>query len=110
MGGSITRPIEVMGGGLDPRRPSFLVAIGVFVIERDFRQGNRPLRWPGPFLTYFGFMQGEAVASARLGVNARGRVPAYAVIAAGLFALSQGERQPSTTSLQSDMPLAAPSG
>jgi adenine/guanine/hypoxanthine permease len=97
--------LEVMGGG------SILVglvlgAIGVFVIDRDFVKASA-FAFAGALLTYFGFMHGEAVGiGGGLGVTPAVAL-AYAVVAAGLFAV--GKSSASTAPISSpEMPLAVP--
>jgi adenine/guanine/hypoxanthine permease len=65
-----------------------LGAIGVFVIERDFVKASA-FAFSGAVLTYFGFMHGEAVGiGGGLGVTPTVAL-AYAVVAAGFFALGK---------------------
>ena len=65
-----------------------LGAIGVFIIERDFVKASA-FAFAGAVLTYFGFMHGEAVGiGGGLGVTPAVAL-AYAVMAAGLFALAK---------------------
>jgi AGZA family xanthine/uracil permease-like MFS transporter len=62
----------------------------VFVIERDFVKASA-FALAGAVLTYFGFMHGEAVGiGGGLGVTPAVAL-AYAVMAAGFFALSRME-------------------
>jgi AGZA family xanthine/uracil permease-like MFS transporter len=85
--GVLYRGLEVMGGG-SILGGLVLGAIGVFVIERDFAKASA-FALAGAVLTYFGFMHGEAVGiGGGLGVTPSVAL-AYAVIAAGLFALSK---------------------
>jgi AGZA family xanthine/uracil permease-like MFS transporter len=85
--GVLYRGLEVMGGG-SILAGLVLGAIGVFVIERDFAKAAA-FALAGAVLTYFGFMHGEAVGvGGGLGVTPSVAF-AYAVIAAGLFALSK---------------------
>ncbi len=65
-----------------------LGAIGVFVIDRNFPNASA-FALAGAVLTYFGFMHGEAVGiGGGFGVTP-GVALAYAVVAAGLFALAK---------------------
>ena len=76
-----------MGGG-SILAGLMLGAIGVFVIERDFVKASA-FALAGAVLTYFGFMHGEAVGiGGGFGVTPAVAL-AYAVVAAGLFALSR---------------------
>ena len=79
--------LEVMGGG-SILAGLVLGAIGVFVIERDFVKASA-FAFSGAVLTYFGFMHGEAVGiGGGLGVTPAVAL-AYAVVAAGFFAVSR---------------------
>ena len=81
--------LEVLGGG-SILAGLILGAIGVFVIERDFVKASA-FALAGAVLTYFGFMHGEAVGiGGGFGVTPAVAL-AYAVVAAGLFALSRVE-------------------
>jgi adenine/guanine/hypoxanthine permease len=85
--GVLYHGLEVMGGG-SILAGLVLGAIGVFVIERDFVKASA-FAFAGAVLTYFGFMHGEAVGTGGgLGVTP-GVALAYAVMAAGLFALGK---------------------
>ncbi len=85
--GVIYHGLEVMGGG-SILGGLILGAIGVFVIERDFTKASA-FALAGAVLTYFGFMHGEAVGiGGGLGVTPAVAF-AYAVMAAGLFALGR---------------------
>ncbi len=97
--------LEVMGGG-SILAGLILGAIGVFIIERDFIKASA-FALAGAVMTYFGFMHGEAVGiGGGLGVTP-GVAFAYAVMAAGLYAL--GKTSPSESySSHPEMPLAAP--
>src|SRR5215468_9773801 len=65
-----------------------LGAIGVFVIERDFLRASA-FALAGAVLTYFGFMHGEQVGiGGGFGVTPAVAL-AYAVVAAGFYALSK---------------------
>jgi AGZA family xanthine/uracil permease-like MFS transporter len=65
-----------------------LGAIGVFVIERDFVKASG-FAFSGAVLTYFGFMHGEAVGiGGGMGVTP-GVALAYAVVAAGFYAVGK---------------------
>jgi AGZA family xanthine/uracil permease-like MFS transporter len=94
-----------MGGG-SILAGLILGAIGVFVIERDFVRASG-FALAGAVLTYFGFMHGEAVGiGGGFGVSPSVAL-AYAVIAAGFFAL--GKYGTSTSYVpQHDLPIAAP--
>jgi AGZA family xanthine/uracil permease-like MFS transporter len=85
--GVIYHGLEVMGGG-SILAGLILGAIGVFIIERDFEKASA-FALVGAVLTYFGFMHGEAVGiGGGFGVTPSVAF-AYAVMAAGLFALSK---------------------
>jgi len=103
--GVLYHGLEVMGGRLDPRRPR---------ARRDRRIRHRArvreglrLRLSGAVLTYFGFMHGEAVGiGGGFGVTP-GVALAYAVVAAGFFAVEKFGTSTSSVS-HPEMPLAAP--
>jgi adenine/guanine/hypoxanthine permease len=103
--GVLYRGLEVMGGG-SILAGLVLGAIGVFVIERDFVKASA-FALAGAVLTYFGFMHGEAVGvGGGLGVTP-GVALAYAVVAAGFFAV--GKFGTSTSYIpQHDIPHAVP--
>ena len=103
--GVLYHGLEVMGGG-SILAGLVLGAIGVFVIERDFVRASG-FALAGAVLTYFGFMHGEAVGiGGGYGVTPSVAL-AYAVIAAGFFAL--GKYGTSTSYVpQHDLPIAAP--
>jgi AGZA family xanthine/uracil permease-like MFS transporter len=103
--GVLYHGLEVMGGG-SILAGLVLGAIGVFVIERDFVKASA-FALSGAVLTYFGFMHGEAVGiGGGLGVTP-GVALAYAVVAAGFFAVGKyGTSTDSASHVQ--MPLAAP--
>jgi AGZA family xanthine/uracil permease-like MFS transporter len=103
--GVLYHGLEVMGGG-SILAGLVLGAIGVFVIERDFMKASA-FAFSGAVLTYFGFMHGEAVGiGGGLGVTP-GVALAYAVVAAGFFAVERFGA--STDSIpHPEMPLAAP--
>ena len=85
--GVLYKGLEVLGGG-SIVAGLILGAIGVFVIERDFVKASA-FAFVGAVLTYFGFMHGEAVGiGGGLGVTP-GVALAYAVVAAGLLAISK---------------------
>jgi AGZA family xanthine/uracil permease-like MFS transporter len=85
--GVLYKGLEVLGGG-SIVAGLILGAIGVFVIERDFVKASA-FAFVGAVLTYFGFMHGEAVGiGGGLGVTP-GVALAYAVVAAGLLAVSK---------------------
>ncbi len=85
--GVLYRGLEVMGGG-SILAGLVLGAIGVFVIERDFMKASA-FALAGAVLTYFGFMHGEAVGiGGGMGVTP-GVALAYAVVAAGFFAVEK---------------------
>jgi AGZA family xanthine/uracil permease-like MFS transporter len=97
--------LEVMGGGAI-LAGLVLGAIGVFVIERDFMKASA-FALAGAVMTYFGFMHGEAVGiGGGLGVTP-GVALAYAVVAAGLFALARTSGSVAYSS-HSEVPVAAP--
>jgi adenine/guanine/hypoxanthine permease len=102
--GVIYHGLEVMGGG-SILAGLVLGAIGVFVIERDFMKASA-FALAGAVMTYFGFMHGEAVGIGRgLGVTP-GVALAYAVMAAGLFALTK--TSPNVDYSSHPEPVAAP--
>jgi AGZA family xanthine/uracil permease-like MFS transporter len=103
--GVLYHGLDVMGGG-SILTGLVLGAIGVFVIERDFVKASA-FALSGAVLTYFGFMHGEAVGiGGGLGVTPSVAL-AYAVVAAGFFAV--GKYGTSTASVSHpEMPLAAP--
>ncbi len=72
-----------MGGG-SILAGLILGAVGVFVIERDFMKASA-FALAGAVMTFFGFMHGESVG---IGVTPSVAL-AYAVMAAGLFALGR---------------------
>jgi AGZA family xanthine/uracil permease-like MFS transporter len=83
--GVLYKGLEVMGGG-SILGGLVLGAIGVFVIERDYVKASA-FALSGAVLTFFGFMHGEQV-----GLNVTPSVAlSYAVVAAGLFAVSKFE-------------------
>ena len=87
LGGVLYHGLEVMGGG-SILAGLVLGAIGVFVIERDFVKASA-FALAGAVLTYFGFMHGEAVGiGGGLGVTPSVAL-AYAVVAAGFYALGK---------------------
>jgi AGZA family xanthine/uracil permease-like MFS transporter len=97
--------LEVMGGG-SILTGLVLGAIGVFVIERDFVKASA-FALSGAVLTYFGFMHGEAVGmGGGLGVTPSVAL-AYAVVAAGFFAVGKYGTSGLPVS-HPVMPLAAP--
>jgi AGZA family xanthine/uracil permease-like MFS transporter len=103
--GVLYHGLEVMGGG-SIIAGLILGAIAVFIIERDFVKASA-FALAGSVLTYFGFMHGEAVGvGGGYGVTP-GVALAYAVIAAGFFAV--GKYGTSVSYMpQHDIPLAAP--
>jgi adenine/guanine/hypoxanthine permease len=85
--GVLYHGLEVMGGG-SILTGLVLGAIGVFVIERDFVKASG-FALSGAVLTYFGFMHGEAVGiGGGLGVTPSVAL-AYAVVAAGFYAVGK---------------------
>ncbi|WKA27216.1 regulator [Bradyrhizobium roseum] len=103
--GVLYHGLEVMGGG-SILAGLVLGAIGVFVIERDFLKASA-FALAGAVMTYFGFMHGEAVGiGGGLGVTP-GVALAYAVMAAGLFALAKTSGS-AVYSSHSEAPVAAP--
>ncbi len=103
--GVLYRGLEVMGGG-SIITGLVLGAIGVFIIERDFVRASA-FSLAGAVLTYFGFMHGEAVGvGGGYGVTPAVAL-AYAVIAAGFYAV--GKYGESTSYVPThDVPVAAP--
>jgi adenine/guanine/hypoxanthine permease len=103
--GVLYHGLEVMGGG-SILAGLVLGAIGVFVIERDFVKASA-FAFSGAVLTDCGFMHGEAVGiGGELGVTP-GFALAYAVVAAGFFAVGKfGASVPYVP--HPDIPLAAP--
>jgi AGZA family xanthine/uracil permease-like MFS transporter len=103
--GVLYHGLEVMGGG-SIIAGLILGAIAVFIIERDFVKASA-FAFAGAVLTYFGFMHGEAVGvGGGYGVTP-GVALAYAVIAAGFFAVSKYGHSISYMP-QHDLPIAAP--
>jgi AGZA family xanthine/uracil permease-like MFS transporter len=103
--GVLYHGLEVMGGG-SILAGLVLGAIGVFVIERDFVKASA-FAFSGAVLTYFGFMHGEAVGiGGGLGVTP-GVALAYAVVAAGFFAVGKYGISGLSVSHR-EMPMAAP--
>jgi AGZA family xanthine/uracil permease-like MFS transporter len=103
--GVLYHGLEVMGGG-SILAGLVLGAIGVFVIERDFTKASA-FALAGAALTYFGFMHGEAVGiGGGLGVTPAVAF-AYAVVAAGLFALGRLGTSEHYVS-HPEMPMTAP--
>jgi adenine/guanine/hypoxanthine permease len=101
--GVLYHGLEVMGGG-SILSGLVLGAVGVFVIERDFMKASA-FAFAGAVLTYFGFMHGEAVGvGSGLGVTPTVAL-AYAVIAAGFFAIAKFGRAAAT---QPEIALAVP--
>jgi AGZA family xanthine/uracil permease-like MFS transporter len=85
--GVVYHGLEVMGGG-SILTGLVLGAIGVFVIERDFVKASA-FALSGAVLTYFGFMHGEAVGmGGGFGVTPSVAL-AYAVVAAGFYAVGK---------------------
>ena len=103
--GVVYHGLEVMGGG-SILAGLVLGAIGVFIIERDFVKASA-FAFAGAVLTYFGFMHGEAVGiGGGMGVTP-GVALAYAVVAAGFFAVGKFGASASYVP-QHDLGLAAP--
>ncbi len=96
--GVLYHGLEVMAGGAI-LSGLVLAAIAVFVIERDFVKASG-FAAAGAALTFFGFMHGEQVGFA----VTPGVAAAYAIVAAGLFALSRTE----TASARMPSAVAAP--
>ena len=104
--GVLYHGLEVMGGG-SIIAGLILGAIAVFIIERDFVKASA-FSLAGAVLTYFGFMHGEAVGvGGGYGVTP-GVALAYAVIAAGFFAVGKYGATSVSYMPQHDIPLAAP--
>src|SRR6201996_434524 len=103
--GVLYHGLEVMGGG-SIVAGLILRAGGVFVLERGFLKASA-FALTGAVLTYFGFMHGEAVGiGGGLGVTPAVAL-AYAVVAAGFYALGKyGETAHYVP--HADVPLAAP--
>src|ERR1700754_1354037 len=103
--GVLYHGLEVLGGG-SILAGLVLGAIGVFVIEREFVKASA-FAFSGAVLTYFGFMHGEAVGiGGGLGVTP-GVALAYAVVAAGFFAVERFGAG-SLSVAHSEPPLAVP--
>jgi AGZA family xanthine/uracil permease-like MFS transporter len=103
--GVLYHGLEVMGGG-SILTGLVLGAIGVFVIERDFVKASA-FALSGAVLTYFGFMHGEAVGiGGGLGVTPSVAL-AYAVVAAGFYAVGKYGTSGLPVS-HSEMPHAVP--
>jgi AGZA family xanthine/uracil permease-like MFS transporter len=103
--GVLYHGLDVMGGG-SILTGLVLGAIGVFVIERDFVKASA-FALSGAVLTYFGFMHGEAVGiGGGMGVTPSVAL-AYAVVAAGFFAVGKYGTSGLPVS-HPEMPLAAP--
>ncbi len=104
--GVLYHGLEVMGGG-SIIAGLILGAIAVFIIERDFVKASA-FSLAGAVLTYFGFMHGEAVGvGGGYGVTP-GVALAYAVIAAGFFAVGKYGATSTSYMPQHDLPIAAP--
>ena len=104
--GVLYHGLEVMGGG-SIIAGLILGAIGVFIIERDFVKASA-FSLAGAVLTYFGFMHGEAVGvGGGLGVTP-GVALAYAVVAAGFFAVGKYGSSAESYVPSHDIPIAAP--
>ena len=104
--GVLYHGLEVMGGG-SIIAGLILGAIAVFIIERDFVKASA-FSLAGAVLTYFGFMHGEAVGvGGGYGVTP-GVALAYAVIAAGFFAVGKYGATSTSYMPQHDLPMAAP--
>ena len=104
--GVLYHGLEVMGGG-SIIAGLILGAIAVFIIERDFVKASA-FALAGAVLTYFGFMHGEAVGvGGGYGVTPSVAL-AYAVIAAGFFAVGKYGSSSVSYMPQHDMPIAAP--
>ncbi len=103
--GVIYHGLDVMGGG-SILAGLILGAVGVFIIERDFMKASA-FALAGAVMTYFGFMHGEAVGiGGGFGVTPSVAF-AYAVMAAGLYALGRTSVSVPYTA-HMDMPHAAP--
>jgi adenine/guanine/hypoxanthine permease len=104
--GVLYHGLEVMGGG-SIIAGLILGAIAVFIIERDFVKASA-FSFAGAVLTYFGFMHGEAVGvGGGFGVTPSVAL-AYAVIAAGFFAVGKYGSSSVSYMPQHDIPMAAP--
>jgi adenine/guanine/hypoxanthine permease len=103
--GVLYHGLEVMGGG-SIIAGLILGAIAVFIIERDFVKASA-FSLAGAVFTYFGFMHGEAVGvGGGFGVTPSVAL-AYAVIAAGFYAVGKYGDSVSYVP-QHDIPIAAP--
>jgi len=103
--GVLYHGLEVMGGG-SIIAGLILGAIAVFIIERDFVKASA-FSLAGAVCTYFGFMHGEAVGvGGGFGVTPSVAL-AYAVIAAGFYAVGKYGDSVSYVP-QHDIPIAAP--
>jgi hypothetical protein len=98
--GVLYHGLEVLGGG-SILTGLILGAVGVFIIERQFRAAA-VFAFAGAVLTYFGFMHGEAVGIGAQGFGVTPSVAiAYAIVAAFLMALSRApEMQMATVDRQ----------
>src|SRR5262245_32236736 len=86
--GVLYHGLEVLGGG-SILTGLVLGAIGVFIIERQFRSAAA-FAFTGAILTYLGFMHGEAVGFGSEGFGVTPSVAAaYAIIAAFFLVLSR---------------------
>jgi AGZA family xanthine/uracil permease-like MFS transporter len=88
--------LEVLGGG-SIRTGLVLGAVGVFIIERQFRAAAA-FAFTGALLTYFGFMHGEAVGIGAQGLGVTPTVAiAYAIVAGFFVALSRAPEMMAAT-------------
>jgi AGZA family xanthine/uracil permease-like MFS transporter len=90
--GVLYHGLEVMGGGAI-LSGLVLAAITVFVIEREFVKASA-FAAAGAALTFFGFMHGEQIGIAVTPAVAI----AYAIVAAGLYALAAYGTSPASAS------------
>jgi AGZA family xanthine/uracil permease-like MFS transporter len=104
--GVLYHGLEVLGGG-SILTGLVLGAVGVFIIERQFRAASA-FAFTGAVLTYLGFMHGEAVGIGAQGLGVTPSVAiAYAIVAAFLFVLSRAPEMASTTVEKDGVAIAA---
>jgi AGZA family xanthine/uracil permease-like MFS transporter len=100
--GVLYHGLEVLGAGAI-LSGMVLGAIGAFIIDKKYTEASY-FAAAGAVLTFFGFMQGEAVGFAVTPTVAA----AYAVVATFLFALSRNPVADSAQKTSGDMAVAAP--
>jgi len=104
--GVLYHGLEVLGGG-SILTGLVLGAVGVFIIEQEFRAASA-FAFAGAVLTYFGFMHGEAVGIGAMGLGVTPSVAiAYAVVAAFLFTLSRAPETAPSAVAKDDAAIAA---